>query len=474
MNPITTPESLSINAWTGDVAPAGRTTSASERWALLRRAGGPCDSETYMLPREVDERDWRDPEVGWGVVLPENEAVLDHARFPAGDAPPAIQELVASRGPAPVLRYRPDGMDGYLRRYDKKGGYKDFSLVGSKPGVGPDRLPRYLLIAAGPEAIPWQFQYAANLSHYVGRLPLTGDALDTYVRALLSDWAGMETDSRAPLVWSVNHGHPDITSLMESAISKKLADLFESDPAGDLHRHTAVFGPDATIERLALELIKLSPSLVVTTSHGMTGPVSDPAALIAQLGSPVDATRRVLEPSALLTGWSPNGAIWYSHACCSAGSDAPSCYRDLLDADSPVTQVLDVVAAASGRRVAPLPEHLLGAKRPVRAFVGHVEPTFDYTLRDPSTGQPLTHTLCEALYNRLYGGSVRTPIAWALKRVFDDSAAMWGLWARAVQGVNRNEPGARAWALYRQLTALDRQHTVILGDPAVSLPAISA
>jgi hypothetical protein len=422
----------------------------------------------------VDERDWRNAEVGWGVVLPENESVPAPARSTADDAPLAIQELVASRGPAPVLRYRPAGLDGYLRRYAPDGSYKDFSLVGSKPGVAQDRLPRYLLIVAGPEAIPWQFQYAANLSHYVGRLPLTGEALGTYVGALLSDWAGMDSDPRAPLVWSVNHGPADITSLMEGAISKKLTDLFASDPDGDLNRGTAVFGSDATVNRLALELAKLSPSLVVTTSHGMTGPLNDSAALVSRLGSPVDVNREVLESAALLSQWEPNGAIWYSHACCSAGSDAPSCYQDLLEVDSPVTQVLVAVASSSGARVAPLPEHLLGAAHPLRAFVGHVEPTFDYTLRDPSTGQPLTHTLCNALYNRLYAGSVRTPIAWALKRVFDDSAAMWGLWARAIQGVNRNEPGARASALYRQLTALDRQHTVILGDPAVSLPAITS
>jgi hypothetical protein len=50
---------------------------------------------------------------------------------------------------------------------------------------------------------------------------------------------------------------------------------------------------------------------------------------------------------------------------------------------------------------------LLGAERPLRAFVGHVEPTFDWTLRDPTNKQVLTHVMCAALYDKLYEGYQR-------------------------------------------------------------------
>jgi hypothetical protein len=37
--------------------------------------------------------------------------------------------------------------------------------------------------------------------------------------------------------------------------------------------------------------------------------------------------------------------------------------------------------------------------------------------------------------------------------------------------VDNGFPGARDFALYRQLAAMDRQTTVILGDPTVSIPS---
>jgi hypothetical protein len=134
--------------------------------------------------------------------------------------------------------------------------------------------------------------------------------------------------------------------------------------------------------------------------------------------------------------------------------------------------MLKGVATISGKRVAPLPRKLLGAEKPLRAFIGHVEPTFDWTLRDPETGQPLSATLREALYDRLFQAD-RPPLGWAMAKVFDDASNMLGLWAASISAVNKNAPKAREWALYRQLTALDRQHTVLLGDPTVRLPAIS-
>jgi hypothetical protein len=470
---IEVPTALRINAWTGREAPTAALSQSSMRWGLSRQSGGETSQETLLLPDVTDYRDWQHAKVGWGLVLPLTKGLSDAALAGAGDAPEPIQKLVAARNDAPVFRYIAEAQEGYLRRYYTNAPHRDFSLVGSTPGQGANSLPRYLLIYGSPEAIPWSFQYAANLKHYVGRLDLEGVHLERYVNALLSDWKGMTTDTRAPVVWSVDHGHPDITWLMNQTISKQVDGAFASDPNNDLSRHKGLFGSDATIEMLTKALVNQSPSLVVTTSHGMTGPLDDPSRLVAQLGNMVDVDHAVLDSDKLVTDWEPNGAVWYSHACCSAGSDAPSCYAELLDPASDVTAMLVGVAKASGKRVAPLPRKLLGAEKPLRAFIGHVEPTFDWTLRDPETGQPLTHTLKNALYDNLFRGDKRTPVGWAMAEVFQDAAAMLGLWAAALAGVNRNEPKAREWALYRQLTALDRQHTVILGDPTVALPAIT-
>jgi hypothetical protein len=134
--------------------------------------------------------------------------------------------------------------------------------------------------------------------------------------------------------------------------------------------------------------------------------------------------------------------------------------------------MLDGVALAAGSTVAPLPKALLGAPRPLRAFVGHVEPTFDWTLRDPNNKQVVTHILQSALYDNLYQQGMRTPIGYALKDVYKEAGAFYGAWQDAVRQINDNVTGMRDWALYRQLVAMDRQTMVILGDPTVAMPLL--
>lgn len=474
MPDLALPDTLTINAWTGSETPVSSLPPSVLNWGLKRHSGGPTKDEGRLLPHAAEEWDWKHPDIGWGLVLPDNDTLSAAERAGASDAPEPIQKLLAARHPAPVLRYLANGSHGYLRRYDASGSWKDISLVGSESGVKPAALPRFLLLYGGPRVIPWAFQYAANLTHFVGRLDLTGEPLKRYVQALLSDWMDADSDPRAPVLWSVSHGHPDITWLMDAAISKKLRARYSADPNGDLSRCTALFDGAATSAGLVQTLSTKKPSLVVTTSHGMTGPLDNPALLVAQLGIPVDVDHKPLDIGSLVAAWEPSGAIWYSHACCSAGSDAPSCYAGLLDPASEVVTVLRKVAEASGARVAPLPNRLLGAAKPLRAFVGHVEPTFDWTLRDPWTAQPLTSTLQDALYDRLYSGAGRRPLGWALQKVFQEAGSMFARWAAAIEERNAGKPNARESALYNQLSALDRQHTVILGDPTVALPAIDS
>jgi hypothetical protein len=132
------------------------------------------------------------------------------------------------------------------------------------------------------------------------------------------------------------------------------------------------------------------------------------------------------------------------------------------------------VAKAAGNMVASLATALLGAERPLRAFVGHVEPTFDWALCDPGTELPSTQMLATCLYDKLYQqGDYRTPIGHALANVYREAGVYYGSWQNAIAGINRNEPGMRDWALYRQLVAINRQTLVILGDPTVALPRLA-
>lgn len=466
---IPRPTHLQINAWTGDTA-ATDELPVKTPWAQMKM-GEPM-SKWLSPAAPVDLRDWRHPDVGWGLVLPDDDTLSTEARARGDDAPEAIRRLLRARPGSPVLRWRPDLQQNYLRRYYLDGKPpQDLSIAALKPGIKEGYIPRYLLIYASPQQIPWAVQYALNMSTFVGRLDLIGPLLDNYINALIDDWPGAVCQPKAPLVWRVDHGQNDITWLMARAVAGNLWTKFEAD--SDLSGRLLLRDHLATRNDLCNALVERSPGLVVTTSHGMTGPLTDKAALIAQLGLPVDVNHQPLDIQAL-SAWKPSGAIWYAHACCSAGSDSTSRYTKLLAPDSMISNILNGVANTAGAIVAPLPCTLLGNEAPLRAFVGHIEPTFDWTLRDPATQQVLTHVLCSALYNNLYQAAKRNPIGFALANVFAEAGAFYGAWQDAIAGIDKNEPGMRDWALYRQLVAMDRQTLVIIGDPTVSLPLLGA
>ena len=459
--PIERPLVLRTNAWDGTSAVQQDLPDATA-WGLQPKA---FRSAQWLSPPDIDERDWRHPEVGWGLVLPDDDALDAATKARGDDAPEPLRDLLQSRLGAPVLRYRPDLEVGYLRRYYADGTVQDLSAQAPKSGVEKGRIPLYLLIYGAPDRIPWRIQYALNMSSCVGRLDLEGEELVNYVQALIN---GFESpDASAPLVWSVDHGAPDITWLMARAIGRKLFDSYGLD--SDLKGRVWLGDGDATIANLASRIDTRKPGLIVTTSHGMTGPLSEPEQLKGQLGGLVDVGHNALTHGALGAN-AAAGAIWYAHACCSAGSDAETRYAGLLAADGSVAKMLSGIAAAAGAMVSPLPRALLGQAQPLRAFLGHVEPTFDWTLRDPQNGQVVTHTLATCLWNELYRSGPRTPIGLALSRLYREAGSYLGGWRTAMGGVGSALAHARDWALFCQLVAMDRQTLVILGDPTVTLP----
>jgi hypothetical protein len=140
-------------------------------------------------------------------------------------------------------------------------------------------------------------------------------------------------------------------------------------------------------------------------------------------------------------------------------------FKDLFDEQSDTGKLVRAIASL-GSQVAPLPLALLGARRPLRAFIGHVEPTFDWTLRHPHTGEGLTSPIVRALYHGLAGGE---PVGAAfrlwhsrtgsLRAQFDEEATLYDL----------RRGGSLARLVYLKLAARDSQAAVILGDPTVMM-----
>ena len=100
---------------------------------------------------------------------------------------------------------------------------------------------------------------------------------------------------------------------------------------------------------------------------------------------------------------------------------------------------------------------MLGAAaRPARAFVGHVEPAFDWTLSRADTGLGTT------LYDEFFQRSP-APVGYAFRDYFCQSAALRSRWSTAWHpAAGADGPAA---ALFCAPAGIDRQCTVILGDP---------
>ncbi|HYW30093.1 MAG TPA: hypothetical protein VE869_01215 [Gemmatimonas sp.] len=444
---------LRLNAYTGasgDPMVGGALGAGAETWALTARS----PSRTFLAPTPKPElSDWRHPEVGWGVVMSEA----------AGDPPPALQRLLDARSGSRVFRYRPGWTHAFTLLRDTVG-KRDVDITGSDRGT----LPHFLLIFGGPAEVPWSMQYILSNNRAVGRLALEGEALDNYINALLTDFGDTSADPYRSVVWAVDHGTTDITHLMRNQIAAKVHEQYRSDTEMTAN---AVFldgttSPESARGVALIDTLRTTrPGMIVSTSHGHTGPLDDPGTMLRKLGLPVDQDHQVVEPVALLDAWQPDGAVWYAHACCSAGSDSPTFFDGLFDRGSQTDNVLQGVAKL-GPHVAPLPQRLLGAKKPLRAFIGHVEPTFDWTLRQPANRQPISAAITEALHQHLY---LRDPVGMAFRDWYARVGGLYSQHAAAARAYDNGEENV-ADLLYFQLAARDIQSTVILGDPTVALP----
>ncbi len=403
---------------------------------------------------EPVEPPWQNEDRGWGVVVPARPGMSEDALRNLVDVHPVLKDVLTQRNGV-VLRYVQDDMAAAVQLRDLRGGMsRDLDVAGGTVGQGHGEIPLYLMIVASPEEIPWAFQYTLQSKFRVGRLDLTDEGLANYCDALLNgfDDAGV---GRRIAAWSVSEPG-DITALIRARVAKPIVDGLRA--AG----HTVDFadGEIGTASVSDLEsLLSGNPRLILTTSHGAT-PVGAPN-LLDQLGRPVDDSHQVCH---VPTDYAPRGAVWFAHACCSAGVNGDSRVRALVAGD---TALLMDGLAALGSRTAPLPRELLGRPRPLRGFIGHVEPTFDWTLQHPKSNADLSQDLVAPFVEQLLKGR---PLGGLLDRWHRgaDTAKNALDQLREAFGKTGRKPPRQLPTFYR-LMAEDRRSTVLLGDPAAVL-----
>lgn len=456
------PQELALNAYIGEPARSPLDDRAA-RWGARTGLLAPYRALAFDDP--ADPRDWASDQVGYGVLLADDPDVPHAAKAVGQDAPEAVRELMAARPGTVMLRWSRDLAEQHVRRYFPDGSFQDPRVGLSLFGTAKGRLPRYIVIIGTPERVPWRVQYLLAARHAVGRLPLDDEGLGRYLSAMLDGFTapdgGTDVDVRAPLLWTVSHPG-DITAEMRVVLADPLARALEDDR---LPRFTHLHDTAATGSGLVDALAAQRPALLVTSSHGLAE--GEHETLRAGLGLPVDVgwhTVGLQDLDAI-----PPGAVWFSQACCSAGSEGASKYPGLL-ATGPVLDVIERVATL-GPTVAPAAVALLGRERPVRAVLGHVEPTFDWTLRDERTGQGLGGQLVAALSSQLHTGA---PVGLAFKDYREGVGQLLADWQETHDRLNAGNLGVRPQLTRLRLTAVDRQSLVLLADPTVTLPDLAS
>jgi len=425
--------SLLCNAWNG--APVvGALAPASDDVALgLTRA-----SDLRSVTDEPATPPWQNEDRGWGIVLPMNAGLSAGDLARGSDAPEALRDVLHARN-GHVFRYIPGDADSELKVVDfRSGSRKDLDVMYGPIGQGHGELPAYLMIVGTPEEIPWRLQYNMHSRLHVGRLDLDPEGLENYCHALLHGFA----DPHRIAVGSTDHD--PMSSLMRRLVADPIRQWLED------HGQAVDVGP-------MQQLLDAHPRLLFTTSHGATL-VGDPR-LAETLGMPVAQNHTIVDVDEL------PGAVWMCHACCSAGVNAPSELAAYVDDTSQLGSLLQGLAGL-GSRTAPLPRKLLGAPHPMRAFIGQVEPTTDWSLRHKGTNQEITQGLVETLPERLLDG--RT--AAASMELWHESASAAFV---ALDGLRRRYAQTMVHAPDRMttfygLSASDRLSMVLLGDPAVT------
>jgi hypothetical protein len=447
-------EKLRSNAFTGSVVAEGKVDPV---WGAQN---APPERKRFLADFEpdLDLHKWDDLRVGYGIIVA-HSAQYNDARLAAGeDLPQSLRELAAQRK-APVLHFTPGNFQ-YLTNFAAN---KDFDIGNS--GIGVTGIPQYLLIVGGPELVPWRIQFQLNSRRFVGRLPLDGAALDRYIQYLLKEWEGSESRMNQPVVWSTNHGYPDITELMSAVVAKTLHQRYaKHSNIGD--QATLLDSAAATRANLCGTLRAKRPALIVSTSHGLIAPLEQPEKIGASIGTPVDQNYQTLDLAELFSGWQPDGAIWYAHACCSAGTSGAGCLAGLASPESDLGLTISALSKTVPT-VAPL--RMLAAEKPARAFIGHVEPTFDCTLRNNDSGELFTQPIVDALYTQLLQ---QNSAGFAMQSLLGPLASVNSAFLNAKRDFKGGDDELAQLLIY-SLAGVDIEGTVLLGDPTVRLPKLA-
>jgi hypothetical protein len=407
-------------------------------------------------------------ETGWGVAF-------------AVDANPAVREALAPlldhrRSQAATTaenRYRElTGGDG-VRPNDTKNDF--LARQGAGPGpVDPDKLPYYLLLVGGPQAIPFRFQYHLDVQHAIGRIHFVDQngaddlhAYANYARSVVAAETQAPVPRRATFV-GVQNPDDKATILSASELVQPLADKVATDQPG--WQLQTLLGNDAKKDGLRRVLGgEDTPAFLFTASHGMGFPAGDArqlphqgALLCQDWPGPVQHQGEIPQDfyfagEDLAADARLQGLIAFHFACYGAGTPQ-------LD-DFAHRAFKEPKPIAPHPFVAALPQRLLGhANGGALAVVGHVERAWGYSFLGQQTGRQID--VFSSTLKRLMDGH---PIGSAVEFFNERYAELATILSSELEDVKfgkiPDEYGlAEMWTAHN-----DARSYAIVGDPATRL-----
>jgi hypothetical protein len=222
----------------------------------------------YGLIEGLDPKDLA--QTGWGVIF-------------AHDADPAIREalrplldLRRSQAAATNERlYREfAGPDAY-RPGESKPSFLNRHGAGGSGAVDPTKIPYYLLLVGGPEAIPFRFQYQLDVQYGVGRIDFdTPEEYAGYAASVVNAETGKVTLPSRASFFGVANPNDFATFLSSKHLVAPLAEFAAGDQTG--WTVDTVAPQQALKARLATLLGgEATPAFLFTASHGIGFPNGD-------------------------------------------------------------------------------------------------------------------------------------------------------------------------------------------------------
>lgn len=444
-----TPFPGGVDALTGEVIREPELEELSRR--LLER-NRPIAGKTKR--GTIDGVDASDlAQAGWGILFaesdPRSHEILE-----------ALQPLLDHRRTQAGSLYRQYiGPDGYLEGERKL----DFlARYGAAPGaVDPKLVPYYLLLVGSPEQIPYGFQYGLDHQHAVGRIFFeTPEEYRSYADSVVAAETAPSQPTRNVTFFGPIQDDPTRVSY-KSLLAPLISDVQTRWRDCQIRE---LVGEHATKSALSSVLHgEERPNLLFTAGHGLhykSGHARQQARQGALVCQDWPGEKVPPEPEHVFAADDVNGArldglLAFLFACNSAGTPDRG---DFAPEDGELRQ------ASPKPFVSSLSQKLLG--RGALAVVGHVERVWRCSFLWRETGakpQAFMDTL-----GRLLDGK---PLGYAMEplgaRFADLAACLGALLEDCYLGLRDEDKSVvELWTACR-----DARNYVIVGDPAVRLPA---